>query len=86
MNERKARTSWWKLSEGKFVANQFGAKLDTPTQALVRDLIETEAIQKALEQKSADEALALRLVETPLPFEELEEWITWTVRGSDMNQ
>lgn len=51
MTQNKSRALWWKLSEGKLVANKAGMDLDGSTQALVRDLAGLESASKALRKR-----------------------------------
>ncbi len=85
MNKRNF-VLWWKVSEGKYVAHFSGAKLDSPTKALVRDLLTSEAISRAMQSRSANAVSVLRIAESPLPFETIQEWMTWTMAGTEMNQ
>lgn len=85
MTQKKSGVQWWKLSEGKFVGREKDLPLDTPTQALIRGLIEFEHHSKTFYKKSVNDIAALKIVETPLPFEPISEWMTWTVRGTEVS-
>lgn len=83
---KKSFVLWWKISEGKYVAHESGAKLDSPTQALVRDLMTSEAISRAFQGKTGNAVSIFRLAMSPLPFEPIQDWMTWTLPGSEINQ
>ncbi|MBZ5537759.1 MAG: hypothetical protein LAO31_17525 [Acidobacteriia bacterium] len=85
MTQGKSRALWWKLTEGRLVANKSGIDLDGSTQALVHDLVEFETASKALKEKVISDAPTMRLEEVPLPFEAIHVWITWTMAGSKIN-
>ncbi len=85
MTQSNSRALWWKLSEGKFVANKLGVDLDSSTQALVRNLIEFDTASKALKEKAITDAPVVKLEKAPLPFEPIHEWMTWTMGGSKIN-
>lgn len=85
MTQNKSRALWWKLSEGKLVANKAGMDLDGSTQALVRDLAGLESASKALKEKASSDSPVVRLEEAPLPFEPIHAWMTWTMGGSKIN-
>ncbi len=78
---KKTVNLWWKLKEGKYVAHETESRLDGTTRALVRDLITSEGISRALQGRSGNVAAAIRIAETPLPFEPIQEWLTWTMAG-----
>ncbi|MBZ5555063.1 MAG: hypothetical protein LAO21_20300 [Acidobacteriia bacterium] len=86
MTQSKSRALWWKLTEGRMVANKSGIDLDGSTQVLVHDLVEFETASKTLKEKAISDSPTMRLEEAPLPFEAIHEWMTWTMGGSKINQ
>jgi len=83
--EKKSLTLWWRLSEGRYVAHRFRIKLDAPTRALVRGMFDGDSLQRALELESINTVEDLQIAKSPLPFEPIEEWLTWTMAGNNVN-
>lgn len=85
LTHKISRAVWWKISEGKFVTNQFGSLPDSSTNALIRDLIESETALRILREKAISEMSDARIVEAPLPFEPIHVWLTWTMGGNKVD-
>jgi|GEM_PF-2739648 len=85
LTHKMSRAMWWKISEGKFVANQFGSLPDSSTNALIRDLVESETVLRILREKAISETPDATIVEAPLPFEPIHVWLTWTMGGNKVD-
>lgn len=85
MKNKKTHALWWKTSEGKYIAQNDRAPLDTSTLALVFDFLGIERMTKGFDKKAIPDIEVIRIVETPLPFEPIHEWMTWTMRGNEIS-
>ncbi len=82
---KRRKALWWKISKGRFVGNRLSKGLDIHTRALVRGLMESEVVSRAGSDRAVNEDPPARIAETPLPYEPLHEWLTWTVGGNELN-
>ncbi|MDD5541642.1 MAG: hypothetical protein PHX83_00530 [Acidobacteriia bacterium] len=85
MPKKKSLPSWWRIREGKYIAYRFGGRLDAPTRALVRGMLDGDSMQRLFERGEMNGVEEIRIARTPLPFETIEEWLTWTVTGNNVN-